>query len=308
MKKIFRFFTALIIISTLTFFSTNAFAFDYFVWVKFKKEVSKEFLSNLKKMTETDISQKIGTATYKFEIKRIGSKDLIDRYSELFSIMNNVESVNPLPKEKVSDRINPHFYINMSVQEIKNINNNTSGKQEVQDTQPQYAADEYIVKFNKDASQEDVLILNNGLGAEVIYQKETDSYKIKIPDYMDQEYVSNYYGNNRLVESIEPVKIINTPGPSSQPSVLNQKQEFSSNQSGIVVSFPLTGKDLKVTFKTGEEENGVKWFNEFFSSQIIEKKGFSSYILRFPPDINPKVIERALKLCPSVSNVQIFFN
>ena len=169
-------------------------------------------------------------------------------------------------------------------------------------TQPQMqpVPDELIVKFNKNTPAEDIQSLNQGLGGNVTYMKDTDSYKVKLPDYVDNEYAMNFYQNNGLVESVKQNEIAADPKAAEE-----QKESDVNVQEGVALSIPLNGTDVKVTFKIGEEEEGYKWFEDVFGAQMVSKKGFHTYIVRFPENINPKFAARAVKACSAVQSSEV---
>lgn len=332
------------------FISTNAYSFDQFITVKFKQNPSKEYIQELSKMTNTKVEKNLGNNTYRLKVQGIANKSKIDQYSEMFLIMKNIQSVSPLPKEKIADQINPYYYMNISPnnpnanQNNQNSNgqnstttNNTqinsdgtnttvaqSNNQTITTTQgstqpqtnnqvqtpaspePQILMqpipDELIVKFNKAAPAEDVQLLNQGLGggSNITYLKDTDSYKVKLPESVSQEYAMDFYQNNPLVESVKQNEIKVDPAKAEQ-----KKQDGLNVQSGVALAVPLSGKDVKVTFKIGKSEEGYKWFENAFGAQMVTKKGFHTYVMRFPGNINPKFAARAVKACPIVQSSEV---
>ncbi len=298
MKKLKNILLATSLIFTSGFFQLNANAFDQHITVKFKKPVSAKFLEKFNQMTDTTVVKVVPPATYKLQISGIANKDTLDRYSELFSIMLNVESVSPLSKEKISDKVQSYLYMNTQAEDDKQEKDKTP-EENTQVTQ--VVPDELIIKFNKDVSPEDIETLNQSLGAEIIYQKETDSYKVKVPEHMGNEYVTNFYNGSGLINSIEQNKIVTTQ-KNAAPQV---NKPAPKTKSGVITAIPLnTGKDIKVTFKIGQEKD-LEWFNQIFGTQLVSTQGFSSYIIRFPGNINSQLLVRALKVCPSVSHVEI---
>lgn len=238
MKNLKKFLFSLSLVITTNLITLDANAFDNFITVKFKKIPSTKFIKNLNKMTNTTVVKLEPPATYVLEPSGIPNKYTMDRYSELFSIMKNVLSVSPVPKDKLDDKINPHFYINNSTQD-----NSVSTKAN--------------------------------------------------PDTTNDSIANSDIKNNQEAQN------------DSTQSQNNDKSSSTTNQSGVIASFPITGRDVKVTFKIGEEKEAMEWFNEVFGTQLVSKNGYSIYILRFPGNINVKMVVRALKVCSSVSNVEI---
>lgn len=229
MKNLNKFLLSLSLIFTANLITLDVNAFDKFITVKFKNLPSAKFIKDLNKMTNTTVIKSKTAGTYILKLNGIANNDTLDRYSELFSIMQNVVSVSPVPKDKPDDKINPYFYMNNSTQ-----------------------------------------------------------------DYSVTTQATPSAQNNQDTTNVTP------PGSATN--------NFSSatNQSGVITAFPVVNsRDVKVTFKIGEEEEALNWFNEVFGTQFVNKKGFSSYILRFPDKINVKMVVRALKVCPSVANVEV---
>lgn len=285
--------------------SNSAFAFDQFITVKFKKPVTKEFIQELNKMTNTTVVQNTANTAYKLKLGGVANQATLDKYSEMFLIMKDVQAVSPLPKEKLDDKLNPFFYMNISPDDSGNQQNNqSSGTQSNTDSQAnnnmQPVPDELIVKFNKDAAQEDIDLLNQGLGGNITYMKDSDSYKIKLPESVDNDYAMNFYGNNRLVESVAQ----NEVAVQNQPQAQNN-QKKANVQSGVAMALPLNGRDVKVTFKIGKQEQGLKWFQDIFDAQLVTKRGYQTYTLRFPKEINPKFAARAVKACSIVQSSEV---
>ncbi|MBC7474053.1 MAG: hypothetical protein H7263_07145, partial [Candidatus Sericytochromatia bacterium] len=147
----------------------------------------------------------------------------------------------------------------------------------------------------------DIENINKNLGGDVTFQQSSNSYKVKLPEHVSSDYALGFYGNNRLVESVEQNKITQ---PVSSTDTKTDKGGLTQ-QSGVALALPLTGRDIKVTFRIGKEEIGIKWFNEIFGSELVEKKGYHTFILRFPSNANPKFIARALKASPLISNAEV---
>jgi hypothetical protein len=224
MKNLKKLLFSVSLILSANVITSNAFAFDKYITIKFKNIPSVSFIKELNKMTNTTVTKSEKSGTYTLKLNGVANNDTLDRYSELFSIMQDVVSVSPVPKEKIDDKVNPYYYMNNSTQENSGTN----------ESQPEAQ---------------------------------------------------------------------NNPATPDQPNV---QASSATNQSGVITSFPvINNRDVKVTFKIGEEQEAMNWFNEVFGTQFVGKKGFSSYILRFPGNINAKMAVRALKVCPSVSNVEV---
>lgn len=282
-------------------FSLSASAFDQYITVKFKNNVSEKYIQELNKMTATTVEKVISKNTYKLHIERVSNNDTLDKYSELFSLMKNVSSVSPVPRQKVADKINPNFYTNTSTNEKKATSTNSvEPTSETKDI-----PDEIIVKFNTDSPVEDVNALTSSLGGVATYQKDTGTYKIKIPDYVDYDYAKNFYENNPLVSGVSKSTITETK---KAQTTNNSNSKYEKSTSGVSTSFSLLDStEIKVTFKTGEEEIGYNWLNENFGAELVYKKGFSTYILRFPNNLSVKALSRSLKVCSSVLSSEIYY-
>lgn len=296
-----------VILSSLVsiFFSLPVFAFDQYITVKFKSDLDKKQLEYLNKMTDTSISKVLGKNKYKFKIERIGNKDTLDKYSELFSNMKNVENVSPVPKQKIGDKYNPVLYMNetKTLKETTDLNNKNNQPQDY--TITTVVPDEIIVKFNQDSSLEDIKTLNDYLGGSVTYQKDSESYKVKIPEYMDYDYAKNFYENNKLVKSVE--RSVNTTTKKAEVSKTNV-EGVTKNTTGLVAALPIAEtSEIKVTFKIGQEDDGYNWLNENFGLELVSNQGFSTYILNVPKNVNIKALSRGLKVCPFISSSELFF-
>ncbi len=301
MNKLNKRFLSSLIISFSCLLTSQAFAFDQYVTVKFKKPVTKKFIQELNEMTNTTVEKALPANAYKLKIGGVANKSTLDKYSEFFLLMKNIENVSPLPKDKIADKINPYYYLNISPDGSQSGTQNaqTSSQQSPQ-TQTTLVPDELIVKFNQDAMPDDIENINKNLGGDVTFQQSSNSYKVKLPEYVSSDYALGFYGNNRLVESVEQNKV-------TKPVASNDTTTKSglTQQSGVALALPLTGRDIKVTFKIGKEEIGMKWFNEIFGSELVEKKGYHTFILRFPSNANPKFIARALKASPLISSAEV---
>lgn len=352
-------------ISSIFLLSSNALAFEQFITVKFKKNVSKEFIQEINSMTNTKVDKKLSNNSYKFKIGGVANKSTLDKYSEMFLIMKDVETVSPLPKDKIDDKINPFLYMNITQEQETNSNTNnnvttnnqdnslmnqvkdnpapstqtttntstTVDENELKTTQiyndvqsdlppledisgnpvqspnpntnePQIlmqpVPNEFILKYRKGTSQEDIDLLNKGIGGNATYNKDTDTYKLTLPDYVDDSYAMSFYNNNQLIESVKQneVKV-------DKKNQTTTKQNGANVQSGVAFALPLNGRDVKVTFKIGKQEKGVKWFEDVFDARIVSKKGFQTFTLRFPNHINPKFAARAVKACSIVQSSEV---
>lgn len=289
-----------IILSSL--FVIPAQAFDQYITVKFKTSLDKNYLEELNKRTGTSVSKIIEKNKYKFKIEKIGNNELVDKYAELFSYLKNVENVSPVPKQKIGDKFNTVLYIQNEIKSTKTIDNK---KEPTETTVDNVVPDEIIIKFNQETSLEEIKNLNDSFGGQISYQKETDSYKIKIPEYVDYDYAKNFYENNRLVKSINEsitTSTIKKPIPANPPKVT------SKDSKGLISTLPITEtSELKINFKIGEDEEGYKWINENFGAELVHIKGFSTYIVRIPSNINIKALSRGLKVCPFISSVELFY-
>lgn len=302
-----------------SFLAYGANSFENQITVKFKEKVTPEFISLLNKMTNTKVIQKINNNTYKFEINGIVTRSSFERYAEFFMIMRNVNDISPLPKINPDDKFNPVLYINLPDYSKKknekkttpeqnksksdNVNNDEinefSTTPETIPEQGMTSGNEFIVKLNKEMLPEDIETLNNSSGAIVTFQKDSESYKITIPENVDPEYVQNYYKNNSNVLSFEPVV-----SPVNSENKTNQTETTKTNNQAIMAAIPLNGRDVRISFKPGEEET-VKWISQNFGAKLVAKKGFNSFILRFPDYINPKMAARAMKACNSILSAQV---
>lgn len=292
--------SASVILNLCLSFSANA--FDHYITVKFKNNVSEKYIQDLNKMTATTVEKAISKSTYKLHIERVSNADTLDKYSEFFALMKNVSSVSPVPRQKMADKINPSFYMNNSTNDKKS----TTTESIAPISEVKEIPDEIIVKFNKDTPAEDVKALNNSLGGVATYQKDTGDYKIKIPDYVDYDYAKNFYENNRAVDSVSKSTV--TIIPKAQTTNNNTNSKYTKETSGVATSFSvLDSTEVKVSFKTGEEEIGYNWLNENFGAELVYKKGFSTYILRFPNNMSVKALARSLKVCSSVLSSEIYY-
>lgn len=344
-------------VASVFLFSNSAFAFDQFLTVKFKKNVSKEFMQELNKMTNTSVSKNLGKNSYKLKINGVANQSTLDKYSEMFIIMKDVEDVSPLPKEKLDDKINPFFYMNINpdtqqqeeqaktqtqsdekglLNQVKdNPATSTVDESELRTTQifndtqsdlppledingnpvnpstqypvpgpnePQIKTvpNELILKYHKGVSQEDIDLLNVGLGGTATYDKNSDTYKLKLPDYVDDSYAMSFYNNNQLIDKVSQNTI------SVSPQAQNSNKSGGVNaQSGVALAIPLNGRDVKVTFKIGKQNEGLKWFENAFGAKMVSKKGFQTFNLRFPANVNPKFAARAVKASPIVQSSEV---
>ncbi len=318
------------LISSITslscFISFNAYSFDNFITVKFKQNPSKEYIQELNKMTNTKVEKNLGSNTYKLKVQGIVNKTKLDQYSEMFLIMKNVVKVSPLPKEKMDDKINPFYYMNInpnnpnsskdknsspeqnnqSVQSNNEVNqdsNQVNNETQILTTpKMQSVPDEFIIKFNKGTPQEDIDLLNQGfgVGGNITYQKNNDTYKVKLPENVNEDYAKDFYQNNPMVESIKNNEI---QAPITKTD--EKKQDVETVQSGVALAIPLNGRDVKVTFKIGKSDQGYKWFENTFGAEMVTKKGFHTYVMRFPNNVNPKFAVRALKACSIVQSSEV---
>lgn len=352
MSKLKKFFF-ISSIASIFLFSSNAFAFDQFITIQFKKNVSKEFMQELNKMTNTKISKNLGNNSYKLKIGGVANQSTLDKYSEMFLIMKDIESVSPLPKEKADDKINPFFYMNITpeqeddskkevvnstdnqdkslISQVKDNNTNETkiDENELRTTQifndvqsdlppvedisgnqvnpiitqndPQIKTipNELIVKYRKGTSQEDIDLLNKGIGGTATYNKDSDTYKINLPDYVDDSYAMSFYNNNQLIDTVKQNEIREEVNNTSNTKKIN------NTQSGVAFAIPLNGRDVKVTFKIGKQAQGLKWFENVFGAKMVSKKGFHTFNLRFPNQVNPKFAARAIKACTIVQNSEV---
>lgn len=343
-------------VASIFLFSNNALAFDQFLTVKFKKNVSQEQIQELNKMTNTKISKNLGNNSYKLKINGVANQATLDKYAEMFLIMKDVEEVSPLPKEKVDDKINPFFYMNITPQQeqpeqtqtetqsdekglfnqvkdnpavgtvdenelrttqifndtqtdlppLEDINGNPSTNNQQypipapNEPQIKTVPNELVLKYHKGVSQEDIDLLNMGLGGSATYNKETDTYNIKLPDYVDDSYAMSFYNNNQLIDKVSQNTIKVTPQAKNSP-----KGAGVNIQSGVAVAIPLNGRDVKVTFKIGKQNEGLKWFENAFGAKMVSKKGFQTFNLRFPANVNPKFAARAVKASPIVQSAEV---
>lgn len=279
----------------ITFTAQNAFAIDQFITVKFRKAVSQQFIKEINSMTKTTLEKKIDANTYKFKIIPPATSSIVDRNAELFSIMQEVQKVSPLPKEKYEDKINTFYYMNNSVNQQK-----TPQKEDiVNDPETTLIPNEATVKFKQGTEQEEIDIINSSLGGEAIYDKTSNAYKIKLPETVDLDYAKNFYENNRYVESFQQnTETITKDVPKNDS---NTSTSINSNE-GITTTMPIAPNDVKVVFKIGKGDIGLKWLEEHFGAEVVSKKSFNSYLLRFPSYVNPKKAARALKACTMVSS------
>jgi hypothetical protein len=302
MKNLNKFLLSLSLIFTSSLIQLDAQAFDKFITVKFKTAPTDASIKELYKMTNTVLVKKEAPATYILKLAGIGNNDTLDHYSELFTIMQNVANVSPVPKEKTDDKVNPYYYMNNSLQNSSVSKNNSNEAQNTEETR--IINDELIVKYYSDVPDDQISIINNFVGGETTLIEGSDSYKVKLPENIDPDTAISIFENSGKVESVEQNKVTVKNDAAAQAPA-NDKYSASSNQSGIITTIPLNKRDVKVTFKIGEEQEAMNWFNDVFGSQLVAKKGFSSFILRFPENINPKMVVRALKVCSSVASVEV---
>jgi hypothetical protein len=303
MKNFKKLLLSLSLVLGSNIFMPAAHAFDQYLTVKFKGTPPASFLKELNKMTNTTVSKTVQPGTLVLKINGVANNDTLDRYAELFSIMQDVSGVSPLPKEKTDDKINPYYYMNNSIQ-----NQQVAGKQNQQtqlSPETQIINNELIVKYNDNVPEDEITFINNQIGGTSTFVPESNSYIVRLPEDYDPDTAISVYENSGRVQSVEHNTV--TVNPPAQPQDPQNPNNYSAsgNQSGIITTIPLTKRDVKVTFKIGEEQEAMTWFTTVFGSQLVSKKGFSTYILRFPDNINVKMVVRALKVCSSVASVEI---
>lgn len=296
MKKTIKLLTISSLLVSIS--APSAFAIDQFITVKFRKPVSQEFIKEINSMTKTTLNKKIDANTYKFKIKPPATSDILDKHSELFSIMQEVQKVSPLPKIKYEDKMNNFYYMNNSVNQQQTPKSGDVTNNLDQD-ETKMLENEATIKFKQGTDQEEIDIINNSLGGQVSYDKNSNSYKIVLPETVDFDYAKNFYETNRYVESFqqnsETIKKEATNPDAPVTTTLNSNQ-------GVSTTMDLSPNDVKVVFKIGKGDIGLKWLEDHFGAEIVRKKSFNSYILRFPSYMNPKKVARALKACTVVSS------
>ncbi|MBC7475847.1 MAG: hypothetical protein H7263_16305, partial [Candidatus Sericytochromatia bacterium] len=95
MNKLNKRFLSSLIISFSCLATSQAFAFDQYVTIKFKKPVTKKFIQELNQMTNTTVEKALPANTYKLKIGGVSNKSTLDKYSEFFLLMKNIENVSP---------------------------------------------------------------------------------------------------------------------------------------------------------------------------------------------------------------------
>ncbi|GIW21455.1 MAG: hypothetical protein KatS3mg068_0462 [Candidatus Sericytochromatia bacterium] len=286
------------------------------VKVTFINKVDINFLNKITKLTSTKF-KKLNDKEYEFKIDRIVTKDLLDKYSEFFSIIKNVKEVTPLPSIKSYDNISSNIYIRNDLpkynQENKENKDNEENiieeNKENTDLFSQPLNKEYTIKFKDNINSEDIDNLKLLSGANFEYDDKNKLYKVNIPEETDLDYTLSVINNSDLVSSFEPVKN-NLPTSNNNDNNNQNKNEVKNElsnylNSGIVTNIPINyQKEIKISFETDREED-IKWIIEQSNGKILYKKGFNSFIVRFPDNINPYMVIRAIKVCSGILSVQL---
>jgi len=308
MKKFFLFISSTFFLSNYSFAQINQDKIKVF----FKEKVDIKFVEKVSKIISTNFI-KINDTEYEFRINKIVTKDLLDKYSEFFSIMKNVKSIEPLPSIKSYDNINSNIYIRndlpkySSNQNIANTEKNEdNSNNNLDDLFSQPVNKEYNIKFKENVSNEDIENLKLLSGAKFEYDDKNKLYKVNIPEETDLDYTLSVLRNNEIIDSFSPVENKNISNKTNDNVEKQAKtNEISNLNNGIITTIPLNyQKDIKISFES-DRENDIKWVISQLDGRILSKKGFNSFIVRFPSNVNPYMVIRAMKVCSGVISVQL---
>ena len=297
----------------LAFWGNHTLAADNFVTVTFSSKVDAKFLKGINLMVGTSVDKKL--AEYKYRLK-IPPKKTVDEYSELFYFLPYVRDVEPLPRQKWEDSIEPTAYdyrtypipsgvptspSNVYIAPPSTTPSATLNGPEI----PQYVKGEVMVQFKNGITPEEIKDLNDQFSSSVAeIVKGTNKYRIKLPDGIEVNQGIEMFKSTDIVATAEPnyKTVISAPAsPASNSSSTQDPQKYVHVVTPIQIT---SGNEVFITFKAGKNPVVPDLFNAIFETRLVEKITPYMYRLRIPGSMKAVTAARIYKLCPYVVHVE----